>query len=68
MADPIIRPYRPTDRADCYEVCVRTAAADFMVNLGHTLERMLIPQLDEYPAHLQIDLLSELQALGIRTS
>ena len=22
---PIIRPYRPEDRADCYEICVRTA-------------------------------------------
>lgn len=140
MADPIIRPYRPADRAGCYDVCVRTAAAggdarglyssdelvpdlfcgpyldldaesafvvdtgervagyviaasdtrefvrryraellprlaerypfvahpvtaeDFMVNLDHTPERMLIPQLDDYPAHLDIDLLPELQA------
>ncbi len=143
MKGPIIRPYRPTDRADCYEVCVRTGAAggdarglyssdalipdvfcgpyldldadsafvvdvggrvagyviaapdtrefvrrhraevlpafaarfpfvehpqtsqDAIVNLGNTPERMLVPELDDYPAHLHIDLLPELQGLGM---
>ena len=143
MAEPIIRPYRPSDRAECYDVCVRTGTAgddarsvyssddllpdifcgpyldldaesafvvdtgkrvagyviaasdtrefvrryraevlpvfaaryplvahpasaeDFMVILGHTPERMLIPQLDDYPAHLHIDLLPEVQGLGL---
>lgn len=143
MAEPVIRPYGSADRADCYDVCVRTAAVgadarglyssddlmpdifcgpyldldagsafvvdtgervagyviaasdtrefvrryraevlpefarkypyvtrpvtteDAMVNLGHTPEHMLIPQLDEYPAHLHIDLLPELQGLGM---
>jgi ribosomal protein S18 acetylase RimI-like enzyme len=41
------------------------SAEDFMVILGHTPERMLIPQLDDYPAHLHIDLLPEVQGLGL---
>jgi ribosomal protein S18 acetylase RimI-like enzyme len=139
---PFIRPYRAEDRADCYEICVRTAevggdatgmylsdalmgdlffgpyvdldpslafvvdtgervsgyviaAADtqghvrryraevypgfaakyplstewpapdaHMIGLGHNPERMLFPWLDEYPAHLHIDLLPELQGQG----
>ncbi|HEY2643991.1 MAG TPA: GNAT family N-acetyltransferase [Galbitalea sp.] len=140
---PIIRPYRPEDRSDCYDVCIRTAevggdargmyssddlmgdiffgpyvdldpemayvvdtgsrvsgyviatadvrefvrryraellpvfAAKYpyvdpstsheahMVALGHNPERTLGPQLDEYPAHLHIDLLPELQRKGL---
>lgn len=138
-----IRPYRAEDRADVYDVCVRTAAAggdargqystdelmpdvfagpyvelepqtalvvdtgqrvagyiigtadtrafvervraewlpafsaryrhvdppvtreDEIVHMGFTPERMLIPELDEYPAHLHIDLLPELQGQGL---
>ena len=133
-----IRPYRPRDRAQVYEVCLRTAAAggdasglysddvlmpeifagpylefdpglafvadtgirvsgyviatgdtrafvewyadhwmpmlqrfrhvvppvtdeDRIVDLGFRPERMLIPEVDAYPAHLHIDLLPELQ-------
>jgi ribosomal protein S18 acetylase RimI-like enzyme len=37
---------------------------DGMVLLGHTPERMLIPEVDDYPAHLHIDLLPELQGEG----
>ena len=139
---PIIRPYRPADRADCYDICVKTAEvggdatgiyttdelmgdlffgpyadlhpslafvvdtgervagyivaapdtkdhvrryrdeifpafaakypldADWptrdahMIGLGYNPERMLFPWLDEYPAHLHIDLLPELQGQG----
>lgn len=143
MSDHLIRPYLATDRAECYDVCVRTGAAggdarglyssddllpdifcgpyldldpesafvvdtgdrvagyiiaasdtrdfvrryrrevlpgfaarypfvehprtqeDVMVNLGNTPEHLLIPELDEYPAHLHIDLLPELQGMGM---
>jgi len=139
---PFIRPYRPEDRDDCYDICVRTAevggdatgmystdelmgdlffdpyvdldpslafvvdtgarvsgyvvaTADtrehvrryraeiypafaekyplthpwpapdaHMIGLGHNPERMLFPWLDDYPAHLHIDLLPELQGQG----
>lgn len=136
-----IRAYRPSDRADVYEVCLRTADAgadatgiysdddlmpdifagpylayepelafvvdvgdrvagyllavsdtrafvdwfarewvpglarfphvdppltpqDAIVHLGYRPQRMLIPEVDEYPAHLHIDLLPELQGQG----
>jgi ribosomal protein S18 acetylase RimI-like enzyme len=139
---PVIRPYRPEDRADCFDICVRTADAGgdargayssdalmpelffapyvdldpalafvvdtgegvsgyviatadtrsyvtryraellpafaakyphgepstsaeaFMISLGHDPERLLLPEIDEYPAHLHIDLLPELQGQG----
>jgi ribosomal protein S18 acetylase RimI-like enzyme len=139
---PIIRPYRDSDRADCFEICVRTAEVGgdargmysnddlmpdiffapyvelhpdlafvvdtgsrvsgyviatanarefvrkyraellptfaakypftdpsasheaFMIGHGHNPERMLLPVLDEYPAHLHIDLLPALQGQG----
>jgi ribosomal protein S18 acetylase RimI-like enzyme len=35
-----------------------------MVALGHTPQRMLIAEVDDYPAHLHIDLLPELQGQG----
>ena len=138
----MIRPYRESDRADCFEICVRTAdagsdargkyssdslmpelffapyvdldpglgfvvdngsravgyvvatadtrefvrryqaelLADFaaahplesapdeaeaaMIALGLHPERLLIPELEEYPAHLHIDLLPEAQGQG----
>jgi ribosomal protein S18 acetylase RimI-like enzyme len=37
---------------------------DGIVDLGYRPERMLIPEVDEYPAHLHIDLLPELQGQG----
>ncbi len=140
MTEPVeIRLYRPADRADVYNVCVRTAAAGgdatgiyssddlmpdvfagpylafqpdlaFVVDVGDRVagyviaaadtrafvervrqewvptfaskypepsptdapivamgvdpERMLVPEVDEYPAHLHIDLLPELQGQG----
>lgn len=36
-----------------------------MLQLGLTPERMLIPEIDEYPAHLHIDLLPHLQGRGL---
>lgn len=35
-----------------------------MVAHGYNPDRMLIPEVDEYPAHLHIDLLPEIQAQG----
>ncbi|WP_033373621.1 GNAT family N-acetyltransferase [Glaciibacter superstes] len=35
-----------------------------MVDLGYQPERMLVAEVDEYPAHLHIDLLPELQGMG----
>lgn len=35
-----------------------------MVDLGYQPERMLVAEVDDYPAHLHIDLLPELQGLG----
>lgn len=144
MSSPVIepveiRPYRSLDRADVYDVCVRTAAAggdatgvystddlmpdvfagpylefqpdlafvvdsgdrvagyviaaadtrdfvrrvraewlpafaekyrehepadDWVVAMGLDPERMLVPEVDAYPAHLHIDLLPELQGQG----
>ena len=140
MIEPVeIRLYRPADRADVYNVCVRTAAAGgdatgiyssddlmpdvfagpylafqpdlaFVVDVGDRVagyviaaadtrafvervrqewvptfaskypepsptdapivamgvdpERMLVPEVDEYPAHLHLDLLPELQGQG----
>lgn len=139
----VIRPYRESDRADCFDICVRTADAgkdatglyssddlmpelffapyvqldpglafvvdtgsrvvgyviatadtrefvrryraellpDFaaahplgdpasshealMVSLGHDPERMLLAEIDQYPAHLHIDLLPEAQRSGL---
>ena len=41
-----------------------TAEEQHVVDAGYTPSRMLIPELDEYPAHLHIDLLPELQGQG----
>ena len=41
---------------------------DQMRHLGFTPERMLLPEIDEYPAHLHIDLLPRLQGQGIGRS
>jgi ribosomal protein S18 acetylase RimI-like enzyme len=38
---------------------------DEIIHMGFTPERMLIPEVDEYPAHLHIDLLPELQGNGL---
>jgi ribosomal protein S18 acetylase RimI-like enzyme len=37
---------------------------DVIVDLGYRPERMLIPEVDDFPAHLHIDLLPELQGQG----
>jgi len=37
---------------------------DAIVDLGYRPERMLVPEVDDYPAHLHIDLLPELQGQG----
>lgn len=39
-------------------------ASDHLIEIGYTPERMLIPELASYPAHLHIDLLPELQGHG----
>jgi len=39
-----------------------------MRHLGFTPERMLLPEVDEFPAHLHIDLLPRLQGQGIGRS
>lgn len=36
-----------------------------MIQVGMHPERMMIPEIDEYPAHLHIDLLPELQGQGV---
>jgi ribosomal protein S18 acetylase RimI-like enzyme len=144
MGEPGVRPYRPTDRDQLYEICVRTALAggdargmyssdrlmgdlfavpyatlepehayvldngtghavgyivgtadtrrfvdryrrewipstaercpvpaeppmtldDVMLSFHHAPERMLIPEVGEYPAHLHIDLLPQWQGRG----
>ena len=38
---------------------------DLIRHLGHWPERMLIPEIDDYPAHLHIDLLPRLQGQGL---
>lgn len=43
---------------------VTTVAEVAVIRAGLTPERMLIPELSEYPAHLHIDLLPQLQGLG----
>lgn len=40
-------------------------AEDEIVHLGFWPKRMLIPEVDEYPAHLHIDILPELQGQGL---
>ena len=42
--------------------------ADRMIDLGYRPERMLIAEVDEYPAHLHIDLLPEIQGQGLGRS
>ena len=41
---------------------------DLIRHLGFTPERMLLPEVDEFPAHLHIDLLPRLQGQGIGRS
>lgn len=43
----------------------RVTPEDAIVGLGYRPERMLIPEIEEYPAHLHIDLLPELQGQGL---
>ena len=41
---------------------------DLIRHLGFTPERMLLPEVDEFPAHLHIDLLPRLQGRGLGRS
>lgn len=41
-----------------------SSADEWVVALGLDPERMLVPEVDDYPAHLHIDLLPELQGQG----
>lgn len=43
---------------------MRTAADEWLIPSARHPQRMLIPQLDEYPAHLHIDLLPDQQGHG----
>ncbi|MGC4173875.1 GNAT family N-acetyltransferase [Demequina sp.] len=43
---------------------VRTAGDEWLVPSAEDPERMIIPQLDDYPAHLHIDLLPDQQGKG----
>lgn len=38
---------------------------DRLVKIGHTPESMIGPDIDDYPAHLHIDLLPEVQGMGV---
>jgi ribosomal protein S18 acetylase RimI-like enzyme len=42
-----------------------TDRGEFITHLGFWPERMLIPEVDEYPAHLHVDLLPHLQGRGL---
>jgi GNAT superfamily N-acetyltransferase len=42
-----------------------TTREEEFVHLGYTPERMLIPEVDDFPAHLHIDLLPEVQGKGL---
>lgn len=41
-----------------------TTPSDDLIEVGRKPDRMMIPEIDEYPAHLHIDLLPELQGQG----
>jgi ribosomal protein S18 acetylase RimI-like enzyme len=41
-----------------------TTKNELIIHLGYWPERMLIPEVDEYPAHLHIDMLPRLQGQG----
>ncbi|GAA3385505.1 GNAT family N-acetyltransferase [Cryptosporangium minutisporangium] len=51
--------------ADRWPLTDGTSRTDGLVRLLHDPERMLHPELDEYPAHLHIDLLPEYQGRGL---
>jgi ribosomal protein S18 acetylase RimI-like enzyme len=55
----------PGFAAKYHHVDPPTSLEQEFVHMGYTPERMLIPEVDEYPAHLHIDLLPELQGQGI---
>lgn len=40
------------------------SAEESMIDLGHDPERLLIPEVDDYPAHLHIDVLPQAQGRG----
>jgi ribosomal protein S18 acetylase RimI-like enzyme len=51
--------------AATYELPTGETPDDSMRRLGFTPERMLVAEVDEFPAHLHIDLLPHLQGLGL---
>ena len=51
--------------ADRWPLTDGTTRTDHLVRLLHDPERMLRPELDDYPAHLHIDLLPEVQGRGL---
>jgi ribosomal protein S18 acetylase RimI-like enzyme len=52
--------------AETYEHTQPVVSKDDLIrHLGHWPERMLIPEIDDYPAHLHIDLLPRLQGHGL---
>ena len=59
------REWLPREIAGRYEHTQPVVSKDDLIrHLGFWPERMLIPELDEYPAHLHIDLLPRLQGQG----
>jgi len=59
------REWLPREIAGRYEHTEPVVSKDDLIrHLGHWPERMLIAELDDYPAHLHIDLLPRLQGAG----
>jgi ribosomal protein S18 acetylase RimI-like enzyme len=59
------REWLPAEIEGRYEHTEPVVSKDDLIrHLGFWPERMLIPELDEYPAHLHIDLLPRLQGAG----
>ena len=66
FAEWFAREWVPAEIAGRYEHTVPVVSKDDLIrHLAFWPERMLIPELDEYPAHLHIDLLPRLQGQGL---
>jgi ribosomal protein S18 acetylase RimI-like enzyme len=58
--------YSPSVKPGSHSAQVATAtSSDEIIQVGMHPERMMIPEIDEFPAHLHIDLLAELQGQGV---
>jgi ribosomal protein S18 acetylase RimI-like enzyme len=56
----------PLVKPGSHSAQVATAtSSDEIIQVGMHPERMMIPEIDEFPAHLHIDLLAELQGQGV---